>query len=75
MTQQGKRPNIFLFLVLLLTALALFGRWVQPRETQPSYAEVKELFEQERVRSFTVADTRLTLTLRDSGTDARRTVV
>ena len=75
MTQQGKRPNIFLFLVLLLTALALFGRWVQPRETQPSYAEVKELFEQERVRSFTVADTRLTLTLRDNGADARRTVV
>ena len=74
MTQQGRRLNLFLYLALLLAVLALVGRWAQPRETQPSYAEIKELFEQERVKSFTVADTELTLTLRDPDVNGRRTV-
>ena len=73
MTQ--RRPNLFLYVVFLLVLLAFIGRWVQPRETQPSYAEIKELFVQEKVRSFTVSDTRLTLTLRDPDVNSRKTVV
>ena len=74
MTQQERRPNLLLYLVLLLAALALLGRWVQPRQEQPSYAEIRELFEQEKVRSFTVADTELTLLLRDPEAGGSRTV-
>ena len=74
MTQQGKRQNPFLYLLLLLALLAVFGYLMQPKAKQPSYAEVKALFEQERVRAFTVADTTLTLSLRDEG-DGPQTVV
>ena len=65
MTQQGKRPNAILYLALLLAILALIGCLMQPRTAEPSYAEVKALFEQEKVRSFTLSDTTLTLTLRE----------
>ncbi len=71
---QGKRPNIFLYLAFLLAALAVGAYLMQPRATQPSYAEVKELFAQEKVKSFTVADTTLTLTLREPLADGRTTV-
>ena len=75
MTQQERRPSLFLYLVLLLAGLVLIGRWAQqPRAEQPSYAEVKELFMQQKVRSFTVADTELTLVLRDPETGGSRTV-
>jgi len=74
LTQQGKRQNPFLYLLLLLALLAVFGYLMQPKAKQPSYAEVKALFEQERVRAFTVADTTLTLSLRDEG-DGPQTVV
>ncbi len=47
---------------------------VSPRAAQPSYAEVKALFEQEKVKSFTVADTTLTLTLREPDADGRTTL-
>ncbi len=61
---QGKRPNIILYLAFLLASFALFAYLMQPRAAQPSYAEVRELFAQEKVKSFAVADTTLTLTLR-----------
>ncbi len=71
---QGKRPNALLYFTLLLALLALFGRLMQPRAAQPSYAEIKALFEQERVKSFVVADTRLTLTLREADAEGRTTL-
>ncbi len=62
---QGKRPNTLLYLAVLLAFLALVGYLTQPRSAQPSYAEIRQLFEQEKVKSFAVADTTLTLTLRE----------
>ena len=70
---QRRRPSFLLYLALLLGILALFGYLMQPKTTQISYAEVKELFEQEKVRSFTVSDTTLTLKLREP-VDGRETV-
>ena len=64
MRQEGKRPNAIFFLVVLLSSLALVNYLTQPRAEQPSYAEVKLLFEQEKVESFTLSDTTLTLKLR-----------
>ena len=74
MRQEGKRPNGILLLSALLLVFILSGSLNRSREEQPSYAEVKALFEQERVESFTLADTRLTLTLRGE-TDEKKTVV
>ncbi len=74
MTQQGKRPNLFLFLAIALAVLSVFGYLRQPQVTQPSYAEVRALFEQEKVKAFTVTDNTLTLTLREKTADGRTTV-
>ena len=71
---QGKRPNIILYFAVLLAMLAIFAYLMHPRAEQPSYAEVKELFEQGKVRSFTVVDTTLTLTLREPAADGRTSV-
>ena len=59
-----KRPAALWYLVLLLAILGLYYM-SQPRAEQPSYAEVRELFVQEKVRAFKVSDTQLTLTLRE----------
>ena len=71
---QGKRPNALLYLIAVLVAAVLLSRFVQPQAAQPSYAEVKALFEQEQVKSFTVADTTLTLTLREPDAAGRTTL-
>ena len=73
MTQQGKRPNLIFYFALLLAVMAFAGYLRQPRSVQPSYAEVKALFEQEKVKSFTLSDTTLTLILRQES-DGRTTV-
>ena len=67
MTHQGRRPNAVLFLAVLLAVFALINYLTRPREAEPSYAEIKALFEQEKVEAFTLADTTLTLTLRNEG--------
>jgi len=56
-----------LFLAVLLAVFALINYLTRPREAEPSYAEIKALFEQEKVEAFTLADTTLTLTLRNEG--------
>ena len=66
MTQQTKRPNLLLYLMALLVLIGVYGFMSRPTEPEPSYAEVRELFEQEKVKSFTVMDTTLRLTLRES---------
>ena len=68
---KGNRPNFILYFAGMLAVLAIFAYLAQPRAAQPSYAEVKALFEQEKVKSFTVADTTLTLTLREPTADGR----
>jgi len=67
LTHQGRRPNAVLFLAVLLAVFALINYLTRPREAEPSYAEIKALFEQEKVEAFTLADTTLTLTLRNEG--------
>ena len=54
---------IWLLCVLLLVSAA--SLLLQPKEEEISYAQVVQLFEQEKVRSFSVQDTRLTLNLRE----------
>ncbi len=71
---QGKRPNALMYLIAVLIIAALFSRFAQPQSTQPSYAQVKALFEQEQVKSFSVADTTLTLTLREKDAEGRTTL-
>ena len=73
MKQEGRRPNPIPALALALLVFALVGSLMQRRPAQPSYAEVRALFEQERVESFTLVDTTLTLRLRGEG-DEKKTV-
>ena len=54
---QTKRPNYVLWMLCVFMLL---------KEPEISYAEVVQLFEQEKVKSFTVQDTTLTLKLREA---------
>ncbi len=65
MTQQSRRPSFIPYLLILLVLIGIYGFMNRPTEPEPSYAEIRELFEQEKVRSFTVTDTTLRLTLRE----------
>ena len=65
MTQKTKRPSFLPYLLILLLLVGVYGRFSKPAEPEPSYAEIRALFEQEKVKSFTVSDTTLTLTLRE----------
>ena len=65
MTQQSRRPSFIPYLLILLVLIGIYGFMNRPAEPEPSYAEIRELFEQEKVRSFTVTDTTLRLTLRE----------
>lgn len=67
------RRNTILYLLVLAAILTAVAYLTQPRQAQPSYAEVRALFEQEKVRSFTVSDTTLTLRLWEE-VDGRTTV-
>ncbi len=64
--QKKRGPQ--LWLILLCAALLFFGyrRLNDGREKEPSYAEIVQLFEQEKVKSFTVEDNMLTIELRDA---------
>ena len=62
---QVKRPNYLIMAVCLLLLLSAYSFFTRPREQEISYAEVVELFEQEKVTSFSVQDTTLTLNLRE----------
>ena len=65
MTQQSRRPSLIPYLLILLLLVGVYG-FVSNRsaEPEPSYATVRALFEQEKVRSFTITDNTLRLTLR-----------
>ena len=65
MTQQTKRPNLLPYLLVLLVLVGVYGFMNKPVETEPSYAEVRELFESEQVSAFTVTDTTLRMKLRE----------
>ncbi len=52
-----------LCVLLLLSAYSFFN---QPKEPEISYAEVVQLFEQEKVKAFSISDTTLTLMLREA---------
>ena len=65
MTQQTKRPNLLPYLLVLLVLVGVYGFMNKPVEAEPSYAEVRELFESEQVSAFTVTDTTLRMELRE----------
>ncbi len=63
--EQRRRPNIFTYFLLLMAILSLVGYFARPKTEPISYAEIRALFEQQKVKSFTVEDTMLTLRLRE----------
>ncbi len=58
-----KRPNLSFYLLIFAACLACYALFALPEPAEPSYAEVVTLFEQEKVKSFTISDTTLVLTL------------
>ncbi|MDY6020135.1 MAG: ATP-dependent zinc metalloprotease FtsH [Oscillospiraceae bacterium] len=73
MTQQAKRPSLVPYLMILLLLVGVFGYLNKEPEPEPSYAEIKALFEQEKVKSFTISDTTLKMELREE-VDGKTTV-
>ena len=65
MNQQVRRPNPILFMAILLAMLVGFNYLLAPKAEEPSYAEIKALFEDEKVKSFTLSDRTLRLTLHE----------
>ena len=63
---QTKRPNYMLWMLCVFMLLSAASYFFRPKEPEISYAEVVQLFEQEKVKSFTVQDTTLTLKLREA---------
>ena len=63
---QTKRPNHVLWMLCVFMLLSAASYFFRPKEPEISYAEVVQLFEQEKVKSFTVQDTTLTLKLREA---------
>ena len=63
---QAKRPNYVLWMLCVFMLLSAASYFFRPKEPEISYAEVVQLFEQEKVKSFTVQDTTLTLKLREA---------
>ncbi len=72
MTKQTKTSSLsFLFLLLVIT-LCLSWLWqTDARSEQVNYAQVRQLFQQEKVESFTInGQNVLTMTLRDADKDS-----
>ena len=63
---QTTRPNYVLWMLCVFMLLSAASYFFRPKEPEISYAEVVQLFEQEKVKSFTVQDTTLTLKLREA---------
>ena len=63
---QTKRPNYVLWMLCVFMLLSAASYFFRLKEPEISYAEVVQLFEQEKVKSFTVQDTTLTLKLRET---------
>ena len=63
---QTKRPNYVLWMLCVFMLLSAASYFFRPKEPEISFAEVVQLFEQEKVKSFTVQDTTLTLKLREA---------
>ena len=61
-----RRPNYLLYLVVLLLFFAVYQYFSRDQEEEPSFHEVIQLFEQEKVKSFTISDTTLTMQLHEA---------
>ena len=65
MNQQGRRPSGILILTILFALLVGFNYFAVPKAKETSYAEVKELFREEKVKSFVLTDRTLELKLHE----------
>ena len=60
-----KNNFAFLFLILIILGVALWAmRLPQTNAYNETYSTIRDLFEDEQVKSFTLSDDTLTLTLR-----------
>ena len=64
-----KRPRLSLYLAVFCAFLIGYTLFSAPPVDEPSYAEVVALFEQEKVKTFVISDTTLTLTLHGENTE------
>lgn len=73
MNQQPKQPNPLIFMIVIGLVFALTAGAVFARNGAASmqYSEVLELFREEQVKSFTLQDGTLTLTLRADGDETK----
>ncbi len=69
MTNQNKKRNLrgLLLILAILLGISVVGRSMQ-KANDITYAELRALFEQEKVQSFLINDTRLTATLHNGET-------
>lgn len=73
MNQQPKQPNPLIFMIVIGLVFALTAGAVFARNGAASmqYSEVLKLFREEQVKSFTLQDGTLTLTLRADGDETK----
>ena len=65
--KRTKRSNLSILLLLLVIVLGFSYLWQSTNQgTKLDYSEVRQLFEQEQVESFTISGTTLTMQLRES---------
>ena len=60
-----RKPNYGLILFAALVFFAAYNFTLRFAQKEPSYAEVVQLFQQEKVKEFRIKDTTLTITLRE----------
>ena len=75
MSQQSKPTNLLVVLLVLVIAVTLLGNMLTPTTGEiVQYSDVLDLFEAERVASFTLSGSALSMQVRTEGSDERKTV-
>ncbi len=72
---KNRKNNLaFLLLIVVILGVAVWAMFPAARESQePVYSEIRDLFESQQVKSFTLTDNTLTLTLREKDADGKDT--
>ncbi len=75
MSQQSKPTNLLVVLLVLVIAVTLLGNLLTPTTGEiVQYSDVLDLFEAERVASFTLSGSALSMQVRAEGSDEVKTV-